>query len=272
MNCIHIFKGGPREGQPCPRVVRIKDSLRCSIHNKNGKIKTDVPVKIGIIENEEAEIEVNKEPSFKFTPFKLDVDPLVNGNSICIIGASQSGKSTLMKYIIDTYYTSKKLLCFVFAENIHIPLYEKIRKTCIHSDKYRPRLIKAMHKIQKASKNIYPALFVLDDIVTEKRDKTISKLFLTLRNCKISSMALYQNPMLCDKTNRTNINIYLFKSFGSNESIEQILEYIKGYKPFYGLPLIEQINLYKLITNDRRNFIMLNTLNDTLTFHSIDLS
>ncbi|WP_440233778.1 hypothetical protein, partial [Escherichia coli] len=60
---------------------------------------------------------------------------------------------------------------------------------------YVPAAIDEMYKINKDTKNHYPFLAILDDVVTAKFDKTLLKSFTIYRNSGITTIMSVQNPI-----------------------------------------------------------------------------
>ena len=205
--------------------------------------------------------------NLKYSPFKLEVDPDVTGSSITIFGSSKSYKTTILKRILRKYY-SKDTLTLLCAQNIHAPIYKDIPKEIIKTDDYYPSAVMAMYRVNKRLDNRYPFVVVLDDIVDKKSDKDLEKLYLTLRNAKISVITLLQNVQLLKSTARGNSNIVIFRKFNQAKAIEEYVmkEYLANFYPFRDLRMCDKINLYMQLTN-AHNFFVLDVINNSLTLH-----
>jgi hypothetical protein len=205
--------------------------------------------------------------NLKYSPFKLEVDPHDTGSSITIFGSSKSYKTTILKRILRKYY-SKDTLTILCAQNVHANIYKDLPKEIIKADDYYPSSVMAMYKINKKLDNKYPFVVVLDDIIDKKSDKDLEKLFLTLRNAKISVVVLLQNVQLLKATARGNSNIVIFRKFNQAKAIEEYVmkEYLANFYPFKDLKMSDKICLYMKITN-RHDFFVLDVINNTLTLH-----
>lgn len=205
--------------------------------------------------------------NLKYSPFKLEVNPDETGSSITIFGSSKSYKTTILKRILKKYYT-KDTMTLLCAQNVHAKIYDDLPKEIIKTDDYYPATVMAMYKVNKKLNNKYPFVVVLDDIVDKKSDKDLEKLYLTLRNAKISVITLLQNVQLLKATARGNSNIVIFRKFNQAKAIEDYVmkEYLANFYPFRDLRMADKINLYMQLTN-KHNFFVLDVINNTLTLH-----
>jgi len=205
--------------------------------------------------------------NLKYSPFKLEVNPDETGSSITIFGSSKSYKTTILKRILKKYYT-KDTLTLLCAQNVHAKIYQDLPNEIIKTDDYYPSTVMAMYKVNKKLNNKYPFVVVLDDIVDKKSDKDLEKLYLTLRNAKISVITLLQNVQLLKATARGNSNIVIFRKFNQAKAIEDYVmkEYLANFYPFRDLRMADKINLYMQLTN-KHNFFVLDVINNTLTLH-----
>lgn len=205
--------------------------------------------------------------NLKFSPFKLEVDPDETGSSMVIFGSSKSYKTTLLKRILKQYYSDDTitLLC---APNVHAKIYKDLPKEIIKSDEYLPDIVKSMYYINKKTDNKYPFVVVLDDVIDKKNDGDLEKMFLTLRNAKISVVVLLQNIQLLKSTSRGNANIVIFRKFNQSNVVEDYVmkHYLANFYPFRDLKMADKVALYMKITNSH-DFFVLDVINNTLTVH-----
>lgn len=202
----------------------------------------------------------------QYSPFSLDMDITKTGYSCTIFGSSKSGKSYLLKYLLDKYISGKGV-AILSAQNIHNDIYSNYPRDIIRTDTYSPITIKAAARINKKLNNKYPFTFILDDIIDSKSDNRLESLYLTLRNSKVSVITLLQNVQLLKSTSRSNSNIIIFKKFNNAHTIENYVmkQYIGNYPPFKDLSMKDKINLYFKITNDGHfSFFVLDVLNNSL--------
>lgn len=206
--------------------------------------------------------------NLKFSPFKLEVDPDETGSSITIFGSSKSYKTTLLKRILKKYY-SKDTITVLCAPNAHAKIYQDLPKEIIKTDAYCPDIVKAMYMVNKNTDNKYPFVVVLDDVIDKKNDGDLEKLYLTLRNAKISVITLLQNIQLLKSTSRGNSNIVIFRKFNQANAVEDYVMkmYLANFYPFRDLKMADKVSLYMKITNGSHDFFVLDVLNNTLTLH-----
>lgn len=181
-----------------------------------------------------------------------------SGNSICLIGSSKSGKSTILKAIYNKYFkeTPKKrnLISMLFSVNSHATVYNdmpgvlKINKF----DRNGQKMINQLKKVNMLEKNKYNYLVMLDDIVDSKYSNILNQLILTYRNSNFNSIISVQQDKLISKCNRSSINNVILGACNTDEAIESIVKsflsskfYTMGYKT-----LPSQVALYKQLTQD----------------------
>jgi hypothetical protein len=203
--------------------------------------------------------------NLQFSPFRLDMDITKTGVGLCIYGSGKSGKTFLLRHILDKYVSGKGC-AILMAENIHSSSYSEYPSDIIKTDGYSPALIKAAARINKRLNNRYAFTFILDDIIDKKNDAKLESLYLTLRNCKLSVITLQQCVQNMKSTSRSNSNIHIFKKFNSPITVENYIlkHYLGNYPPFKDLSTKDAVALYFKITNTDYNFFVLDSLNNTL--------
>jgi uncharacterized C2H2 Zn-finger protein len=207
--------------------------------------------------------------SLKFEPLNLEIDIINDGYTICIYGSSKSGKTFFLKWLLKKYFSDSKLISTLMSPSISKPVYKDIDKKIIRSNKFQPRVMKSFRKIQQLTKSKYRFLTILDDVVNCKTSAQIRSAILTDRNLYLNFIICLQYSNLLDKGNRGSINHYIFKRYNNNEIVAGVMDlFLSGYEPFTSQKkMIDKINLYKRILNNRENFILLNTLDDKISFH-----
>jgi GTPase SAR1 family protein len=172
-------------------------------------------------------------------------DPATGGMSVLMIGSTRSGKTTILKHLVNKYFD--KHLGVLMSPNIHAPVYEGFKMPeCVE---YLPEVIQEMYKINKDTKNHYPFLVVLDDIVTKKFDKELLKLFTVHRNANLSAIQCIQSPILLNSAMRGNINVVLLGYMNSDESCEKCIRMF-CYASVPGKNIEAKIHEYKRLTAD----------------------
>jgi len=176
------------------------------------------------------------------------------GVSFGLIASTRAGKTTLLKHIIDEYFS--KHITILMSNSIHAPIYEEI-DGCIKSPVYSPRIIKEGYEINRKTNNHYPFLFILDDVVDKKFDKELLKLLTIYRNTGLSCIISVQNPILLNSASRGNINFVCLGKLNSDEAIERVVRmYLMSYLTG---SISEKIRAYKELT-EGHHFIMVNNL------------
>ena len=187
-------------------------------------------------------------------PLKLKLpDPKTGGCSFALIASTRAGKTTMLKYILETYFDEHMIV--LMSNSIHAPIYKEI-DDCIKSPLYSPRIIKEGYEINRKTKNHYPFLFVLDDVVDKKFDKELLKLLTIYRNSGLSCIISIQSPILLNSASRGNLNFVLLGKLNSDESIEKVVRmYLMSYLPG---KVEEKVRAYKELTAGHHFFCVNN--------------
>jgi hypothetical protein len=193
--------------------------------------------------------------SIENSKFEVELpEQKTGGVSFGLIASTRAGKTTLLKHIMDEYFS--KHITILMSNSIHAPIYKDI-PDCIPSPVYSPRIIKEGYEINRKVNNHYPFLFILDDVVDKKFDKELLKLLTIYRNSGLSCIISVQNPILLNSASRGNINFVCLGKLNSDEAIERVIRmylmsYLKG-------SITEKIRMYKELT-EGHHFIMVNNL------------
>jgi hypothetical protein len=183
------------------------------------------------------------------------------GYTMGMFGSSKSGKTTLLNDIFDKL--KKDSISFIFSENLSNPIYSNIKndKNVIGRYQFSEKLINEAYLINKGTENHYQWLVILDDIVDEKNNETLKKLFTIYRNSNFRTVLMLQDCQLMKKTNRGNVNyIYLLK-MNNDEMIEDCLEKFIG--GFFKGSRDMKIAKYKSLTQNY-NKLFIDLLNNKL--------
>lgn len=180
------------------------------------------------------------------------------GMSMLMVGSTRSGKTTILRHVIEKWFD--KHIGILMSPNIHAPVYEGFKMS--ECAEYKPLAINECYKINKETKNHYPFLIVLDDVVTKKFDKELLKLFTVHRNAGLSAIQCIQSPILLNSAMRGNINIILLGYLNSDESCEKVIRMF-CYASIAGKNIEEKIHTYKRLTSDHY-WLCLNNLTGEL--------
>lgn len=176
------------------------------------------------------------------------------GMSLLMVGSTRSGKTTILRHVIEKWF--EKHLGVLMSPNIHAPVYEGFKMS--ECAEYKPAVINEMYKINKETRNHYPFLVVLDDVVTKKFDKELLKLFTVHRNAGLSAIQCIQSPILLNSAMRGNINIVLLGYLNSDESCERVIRMF-CYTGIAGHNIEAKIHEYKRLTSDH-HWLCINNL------------
>jgi hypothetical protein len=205
---------------------------------------------------------------FEDKQFSLKLpDTETGGITIAMIGSTRSGKTTLLKHSLLNIFDSH--LGVLMSPSLHAPVYEEMGKKMVKCPTYVPAVIDEMYKINKETKNHYPFLVVLDDVVTAKFDKTLMKSFTIYRNSGITTVMSVQNPIILNSVTRGNINIILLGYLNSDEACEKAIRMF-CYTSIKGKNIEEKIHEYKRLTADH-HWLMINHLTGEMTRFKLSL-
>jgi hypothetical protein len=208
----------------------------------------------------------NTLPAINYEQFSLEIPDLDEaGFSTVLFGSSKSGKTTLMKKILQMpELADPDLIKILISPSMQARIYKDIDKRIIRMEKWDDRLVKGIQKVQKKTKNKYKYLLIIDDCILEKNSGKIMECFCTLRNVKVSTLMLLQSTTLLNRNSRFNANNIIFKKMNVDDATEQNMQWFLGsYAPFKGLTMDDKKALYREITNDY-GFVNLDALNGTL--------
>lgn len=170
-----------------------------------------------------------------FVTKKFDIDFPVHdgmGCSVALIGASRSGKTTLLKHIYKQHF--KKHITVMFSMNPHAEIYANMSSKVIVADKFHGELIAEAHKINSLCENKFPFLFISDDYVdnTIKNHQEITRALTIYRNANICSIFSFQGRVLMSHVGRNNCNyIMIFKQNTPMEWEAVIKEFLGMWLP-----------------------------------------
>lgn len=194
-----------------------------------------------------------------FPEKKFEIDMPTNGGiSILLCGSTRSGKTTALAHILETYF--KKHVGVLFTESPQASIYKQM--DIVQCPCYEPKIVKTMYQINRDTKNHYPFLVVLDDLVTAKFDKELLKTLTIYRNSQISCIVSAQALTLFNSAGRTNINIVILMKLNSDEQIEKC---VKAYLGSYFPPntrMLDKLRIYKELTEDHHFFCINNLTGD----------
>lgn len=247
------------------------DKIKLAQKHKNAQYKeNNISTQIAPINNK---LNLNK-PNLMD---KSNLDLILNndtGNTTFLLGASQRGKSTVLMYVYDKYYSGNDFISILFAINYQIKAYKNHKNLiiCKTFNNQAEKLIKMEKYINTNCKNKYKFCNMFDDIIDQKYNKLLNSLITTFRNSNISSVISLQYPKFLSRNQRTNIHNILLFGFNNDEAIIDVVKFwLKGFFNKLGYKTEnEQIEFYKEVTKDY-GFIYVSSLHDHISFHRLQL-
>ena len=190
---------------------------------------------------------------------KLDLDPF-KAYSFCLIGATRSGKSTLLNHLIQKYMRQKINILMTESPNGDIYKEAGFRQDCILCPAYIPELVKDCYLINKGTNNRYDFNFIMDDLVGFRSDKQMKKLLTIYRNSNMGVCITGQTISILDTTARFNVNYVFLGRTNADKEIENICkQFLASFFPST-MRMVDRIKTYKMMTSDY-NFICLDNIN-----------
>jgi hypothetical protein len=182
--------------------------------------------------------------------------PTNGGTSWALIGASRSGKTTMMKHLYNKYF--KKHITMMFTMNPHAEIYKDFGSKIMTSEEYFPELFREAHELNVLCDNKFPFCFISDDFVSSKikTDSEIVRALTIYRNCNISSIWSFQGRTLMSAVGRNQINyICVFKQQTPLEWENVIKEFLSMWLPV-GMTMREMVEFCRIATQDHQFFFI----------------
>lgn len=195
--------------------------------------------------------------AFPDKDFHLTLPDIATGGvTMAMIGSTRSGKTTLLKHAVVKHFDEH--IGVLMSPSLHAPVYADISKALVRSPEYVPKVIDEMYSINRKTKNHYPFLVVLDDVVTAKFDRTLMKSFTIFRNSGITTIMSVQNPVILNSVTRGNFNYCLLGYLNSSEACERVVRMF-CYSEIPGRNIEEKVKEYQRLT-EGHNWLMLDFL------------
>lgn len=205
-------------------------------------------------------------------PFVLDFPPPETGGcSILMVGSGRSGKTTMLKYLMDNYFN--KHCGAIFSQSARAEAYRDMKYPLMPlSSVYIPELVNTSYRINREmKKDMYPFLFVLDDVPLARNDKELMKTLTIYRNSGISLIHGVQTPTLVSPTCRSNYTYFMLFHNNSSEQAENVCkQFLRGYFPDTNWPMNKRVNWLQEQTKDH-HFIFVDNWNNTIQRCKLDL-
>jgi ABC-type cobalamin/Fe3+-siderophores transport system ATPase subunit len=187
----------------------------------------------------------------------FDFEMPTNGGISCIlIGASRSGKSTLLKYIYKKYFP--KHITMMFSMNRHADIYKDLSDKIMCCDNFHGELFREAHELNSLCGNKFPFCMISDDYVDTKikNDPEITRALTIYRNANISSIFSFQGRTLMSAVGRNNANfICVLKQQTPQEWENVIKEFLSMWLP-PGMSMREMVRFCQEATVDHQFFFI----------------
>ena len=193
--------------------------------------------------------------SFPTKRFELEL-PTNGGVSIALIGASRSGKTTMMKHLYNKHF--KKCLTMMFSMNPQADIYKDLDSKVLVCEEYFPELIREAHEYNVLTENGQSFCFISDDFVSSKikNDPEITRCLTLYRNAGINSVWSFQGRTLMNAVGRNQINyICVFKQQTPLEWENVIKEFLSMWLPT-GMTKREMVDFCRVATQDHQFFMI----------------
>lgn len=143
--------------------------------------------------------------------------PEPSGTTYAIVGKSFSGKTTFIVNQLNSL-TEAELNMYngivFFTESANADplkdLSSRVKERMILTDRFCPKILQVLKKLNDATHNKFKFLVIFDDIL-ELRGMLLTKCILTLRNSNISTVISIQYHKLMSPAQRSSVhNMYIF--------------------------------------------------------------
>jgi hypothetical protein len=193
--------------------------------------------------------------SFLTRPFALDL-PEKGGTNIVMVAASRAGKTSIMKYLVDTHF--KKHISVMFSMNPMTEIYKDMPSHVHVSEHFHPEIIHDMHEINKLTDNHYKFCVISDDYVDVriKNHPEITRLLTIHRNANLSSIFVFQGRTLLNAVGRNNAHFIIIGRQNSPKEYECVIkEFLSGWLP-HGMSMTEMIRFVSEACKDYQFFVI----------------
>jgi ABC-type cobalamin/Fe3+-siderophores transport system ATPase subunit len=193
--------------------------------------------------------------SFETRRFDLEL-PETGGISMGLIGASRSGKTTLLKHLYKTFF--KKHITLMTTMNPHADIYKDMGDKMLVASTFHPELLRDIHEINKLTDNKYDFLFISDDYVDTKikNDPEITRALTIYRNAGLSSIFSFQGRTLMSAVSRNNLHyVAILKQQTPKDWKAVIEEFLDMWLPM-DMTMREKIDFCQKATMDHQMFFV----------------
>lgn len=208
----------------------------------------------------------------KTTPFNLkafkDENMKGTGATLAIFGASKSGKTHMLKHVIENIYEQYDLIV-LFSMNSNADIYKDLLEynNVRLIGGFKPEIVTELYQINKlmpSNEKRMNVMFILDDEIDSKNSSTLRNMVVTMRNMKISTIICSQAYSIIDKKSRGNFNFVMLGRFSSIEARQDLIKiYLMDMDiPNHSTGKKKQVleKFYRDITEDHK-FLVIDNIN-----------
>jgi hypothetical protein len=182
------------------------------------------------------------------------------GCSFLLIGATRSGKSTMMNWLYDNFF--KTYVTILHTGSHQSEIYKPYKNLPV-APMFMGRLIKETAKINQKTDNHYRVLHIVDDIVDKKNSKELISLLTIGRNSRLSTIITGQELSIFNSIGRSNVNFICCFRMGSDMAIEKVVRtYLRSAFPAT-CSINEMVAMYKKAT-ENHGFFFIDNLQDKI--------
>jgi hypothetical protein len=172
-----------------------------------------------------------------------------------------------MLWLYEKYFS--KHITILTTGSAQADIYGPLKSRAAISPEFYPELIKESMLLNQKTKNHYPILHILDDMLDGKNTKALSKLLTIGRNSGLSTIICAQELSILNAIGRTNLNYILCFRLNSDMAIEKVVRnWLRHVLP--GKTIEDKCHAYKLLTANH-HFICVDTLMDEVFHCKLDL-
>lgn len=143
-----------------------------------------------------------------------------------LCGSTKSGKTTLLIKIYEEIKNRFDMM-IIFSVSSHKEIYDSFKK-CILIPKFDEELVNYLYTLNRylaeKNKEMLKILIILDDIVTEKSNKTLLNMVCTMRNSAITTLISVQSPNMINDDNKGNFNFIILKKLNDSQKYNDLIK------------------------------------------------
>lgn len=178
-------------------------------------------------ESRDIKSDSHKYNDMNLEPFDIEKKFEKDVSFTCVsLGSTKSGKTTNLIKAYNKIYKQFDLI-IIFSTSSHADIYKNFKKAIL-INKFDNNLVQYLYTLNtylaENKKQMIKILFILDDIVTEKNNKTLLEMFCTMRNSAISTWLSIQSPGLIKEDTKNNFNFIFLHKMNDSKAYNEIVK------------------------------------------------